>query len=282
MKFTPSLRQILASFGLLSAALCSSSALAYTDYNLTNGGVRVHLPASSSASCDVVVLAVGTAMSTSSYDSLSGAISSYGYATVIIDHNVGGLTKTDAADYAALVAEVKAALPQWAAAKCAAINHYVLGGHSAGGQAAHYAVAADPTLADALFSIDPYNISGAANINLPYMVWGFNVTTCFVTKADAAQAAYQKSTGKRAFYRVEAAYSWGPCGYSPKYFHCSFCDGHCPACTNCQLTPASFFVDVAASVNAFIQSAFYTPWSKAALNINTTTPLTLFVDSDSL
>lgn len=282
MKFIPSLRQILASFGLLSAALCSSSALAYTDYNLTNGGVRVHLPASSNTSCDVVVLAVGTAMSTSSYDSLSEAITSYGYATVIIDHNVGGLTKTDATSYAALVSEVKTNMPTWAAGKCSAINHYVLGGHSAGGQAAHFAVAANADLADALFSIDPYNISNAPTINLPYMVWGFNVTTCFVTKADAAQAAYQKSTGKRAFYRVEATYSWGPCGYSPKYFHCSFCDGHCPACTNCQLTPASFFVDVAASVNAFIQSAFYTSWSKAALNISTTTPLTLFVDSDSL
>lgn len=282
MKFTQSLRQFLASLSLLSAALCSGTVLAYTDYSMSNGGVRVHLPTTSSASCDVVVLAVGTAMSTSSYDTLSGAITSYGYATVIIDHNVGGLTKTDATAYAALVAEVKANMPTWAAGKCGGINHYVLGGHSAGGQAAHYAVAADNSLADALFSIDPYNISSAANINLPYMVWGFNVTTCFVTKADAAQAAYQKSTGKRAFYRVEATYSWGPCGYSPKYFHCSFCDGHCPACTNCQLTPASFFVDVAASVNAFIQSAFYTNWSKAALNISTTTPLTLFVDSDNL
>lgn len=207
MKFTQYLRQFLASLSLLSAALCSGTVLAYTDYSMSNGGVRVHLPTTSSASCDVVVLAVGTAMSTSSYDSLSGAITSYGYATVIIDHNVGGLTKTDATAYAALVAEVKANMPTWAAGKCGAINHYVLGGHSAGGQAAHYAVAADNNLADALFSIDPYNISSAANINLPYMVWGFNVTTCFVTKADAAQAAYQKSTGKRAFYRVEAAYS---------------------------------------------------------------------------
>ncbi|WP_337879814.1 hypothetical protein [Rheinheimera sp.] len=282
MKFVPSLRQFLASLGLLSAALYCSTASAYSDYSLANGDVRVHLPASGSASCDVIILAVGTAMSTSSYDALSSAITDYGYPTVIIDHNVGGLTKTDATTYAALVTQVKTHMPDWAASKCSAIGHYIVGGHSAGGQAAHYAMAADPTLADALFSVDPYNISGAPAINHPYMVWGFTVTTCFVTKEDAAEAAYNKSTGKRAFYRVNATYSWGPCGYSPKYFHCSFCDGHCPACTNCQLTPPSFFVDVATSVNAFVQSAFYGTWSKTALNISTATPLTLYVDSDSL
>ncbi len=282
MRFTTSLRQVLAPLTLLATLCFGSSAFAYTDYSLTNGDVRVHLPSGSNSSCDVIVLGVGTAMSISSYDTLSDAINSYGYATVIMDQNVGGLTKTDADDYAALVSEVKANLPTWAADSCDAIAHYVLGGHSAGGMAAHNAVAADTTLADAMFSIDPYDISDSANISLPYMVWGFNFTTCFVTKEDAAQAAYEHSSGNRAFYRVEATYSWGPCGYSPKYFHCSFCDGHCPACTNCQLTPDSFFDDVAASVDAFVQSVFYGTWSKAALNISTTTPLTLFVDTDTL
>ena len=155
-----------------------------------------------------------------------------------------------------------------------------MGGHSAGGQAAQNAIANNAGLADAVFSIDPFDASVAANINVPAMYWGFDVTTCFVDKNKAAKEAYYRSNTLRAFYKVDSVYSWGPCGYSPKYFHCSFCDSHCPACTNCKLTPDYFFDDVGASVNKFITAVFYGTWSKSALSISSTTPLTLYTDSD--
>ncbi|MBN2108861.1 MAG: hypothetical protein JW832_15660, partial [Deltaproteobacteria bacterium] len=137
------------------------------------------------------------------------------------------------------------------------------------------------SLADAMFSIDPYNIEGASRINLPGLYWGFDITTCFVEKTDAAMAAYYYCDGPRAFYRVNKTYSWGPCGYSPKYYHCSFADGSCPACTNCMYTPSAFYTDVAKSVNKFTNAAFYGIWSKANVTVSTTTPTTLFVDADA-
>lgn len=262
---------------LLGAGQASAISL---DKTLSTGKIRIHYSTTTPASCDVILLGVGTAMSASSYDTLSGELNKYGYVTVILDHAPGSLTKTSASQYAALANEVKANLTGWLGGTCTGVAHWLMGGHSAGGQAAQAAIADSLTQTDAIFSIDPYNANNAGTVNVPALYWGFDVTTCFVTKDDAAKAAYQRSQSQRAFYRVAAKYSWGPCGYSPKYFHCSFCDGHCPACTNCMQTPAHFFVDVAASVNKFITAAFYGNWSKSALKITATTPVTLFVDTD--
>ncbi|WP_369602723.1 hypothetical protein AAIA72_07180 [Hahella sp. SMD15-11] len=131
-----------------------------------------------------------------------------------------------------------------------------------------------------MFNLDPFDMTKVAEVSVPTLNWGFDVTTCFVDKDKAAKLAYYKSNGQRAFVRVAKQYSWGPCGYSPKYFHCSFCDGHCPACTNCQNTPDSFFEDVARSVNRFVTAAFYGTWSRAALTFSSSTPVKLFVDAD--
>lgn len=274
---------------LRAASLCVLGALtavtqvqaASFDKTLDSGKVRVHYGTSTPASCDVIMLGVGTAMSADSYDKLSGELGKYGYVTVILDHAPGNLVKTDGNKYAALANDVKANLSSWFSGnQCSSVAHWLMGGHSAGGQAAQQAVADGLVQTDAMFSIDPYNANNAGRVNVPAMYWGFDVTTCFVTKDDAAKAAYKRSDNLRAFYRVAKKYSWGPCGYSPKYFQCSFCDGHCPACTNCMQTPDHFFVDVAASVNKFVNAVFYGSWSKSALQISATTPLTLFVDSD--
>lgn len=254
---------------------------AYIDKALTSGQVRIHYSISTPSSCDAILLAVGTSMSTSNYDKLSEQLIQHGYVAVIMDHAPGNMTKTDPAKYATLANEIKSNLSSWlGGSMCSSVAHWVMGGHSAGGQAAQNAIADSLTNADAIFSIDPYNANNAGYINVPAMYWGFDVTTCFVDKNNAAKAAYLRSQNHRAFYRVAKKYSWGPCGYSPVYFHCSFCDEHCPACTNCVATPQHFFVDVAASVNKFINAAFYDAWSKSALTINETTPLKLFVDSE--
>ena len=271
----------LASVGLVMV-LCAAAQAAYMDKDLSTGDVRVHYPSAISGDCEAIVLGVGTAMTRGGYDNLSEALTDYGYVVVIMDHSPGNMIKTDAAEYRACALDVQANLVSWLSGTgCTGIAHWILGGHSAGGQAAQEAIAADPTLADAVFSIDPYDCSDTDMVSLPALYWGFNVTTCFVTKADAAEAAYYGSASQRVFQRVATVYTWTWCGYSPKYFHCSFCDNHCPACTNCSYTPDSFFDDVAASVHKFVNAAFYGTWSKANLTLsNPTTPVTLFVDSD--
>jgi len=243
--------------------------------------VRVHYPNPVPAAAEAFVLAVGTAMSRSNYDFLSAQLASKGYVVVIMDHQPGNLTKTDAGKYRDCMLLVKSQIGSWLGpVGLGTVAHWIAGGHSAGGQAAQHAVAATPGLADGIFSIDPYNLSGAPRVPGPALYWGFEATTCFVSANDAAKAGYYGTDGRRAFVRVSRRYSWGPCGYAPKYFHCSFCDGHCPGCTNCMTTPNHFFVDIANSVQRFVNAAFYGPWSKAALSGSMTTPTTLFVDSD--
>lgn len=270
---------LLTALGMV-VMLMSTAAATQIDKTVSTGKVRIHYQ-NTPTSCDAILLGVGTAMSASSYDKLSADLTSHGYVTVILDHNPGNLVKTDGSKFAALTNEVKQNLLNWVSgSNCNAISHWVVGGHSAGGQAAQEAVSNDPQIADAIFSIDPYNANNAGNVSLPALYWGFDVTTCFVDKNDAAKAAYYKSQNLRAFVKVKKKYSWGPCGYSPKYFHCSFCDGHCPACTNCKQTPDHFFTDVGKSVNKFIDAVFYGSWSKSQLSFSSTTPLTLYVDSD--
>jgi hypothetical protein len=268
---------------IASMVLLSGSAQAnYFDKNLGTGQVRVFYKSPSPATCEAFILAVGTAMSRDSYDNLANQLIAYGYVVIIMDHQPGSMTKTDATAFRNCTIEVQNNILGWLSGTgCTGIAHWILGGHSAGGQAAQNAVGGDLSLADAMFSIDPYNIEGASRINLPGLYWGFDVTTCFVEKTDAAMAAYYYCDGPRAFYRVNKTYSWGACGYSPKFYHCSFADGSCPACTNCMYTPSYFYTDVAKSVNKFINAAFYGTWSKATVTVSTTTPTTLFVDSDA-
>ncbi len=265
------------------ALVAPAAFAAHTDQDPGSScSVRVHYPASIPSAAEVFIIGVGTSMSRDSYDFLAAQMTSKGYVVVAMDHNPGNMVKTDAAKYQSCANQVKANIATWLAPHgWSSAAHWILGGHSAGGQAAQNAISATPSLADAIFSIDPYNLSGAGAVTGPALYWGFTTTTCFVNVNDAAKAGYYGTSGQRAFVRVKKKYSFGPCGYSPKYFHCSFCDGHCPACTNCMSTPSHFFVDVANSVQKFVNAAFYGTWSKASLTVSMTTPTELFVDGDT-
>lgn len=279
MVFLKSIKIILIGFFLTGFAnqLFAQS----LDKSLPEGNIRIHIPNQQESTCSAILLGVGTAMSVNGYDKLSNAINQHGHLVVILDHAPGKLVKTDPDRYAALATRVKDDLLSWIDdSTCNAVDHWIMGGHSAGGQAAQNAVANNSGLADGIFSIDPYNGKNTERVSVPAMYWGFNKTTCFVTANDAAKETYQRSDDRRAFYRVNTTYSWGPCGYSPKYFHCSFCDGHCPACTNCKTTPDHFFIDVANSVDRFIEHGFSSSWNKANMTFNSTTPYDLFIDHE--
>jgi len=275
-----SIRGALCLFCLLFVTTMNAYA-GYVDKNLSSGKVRVHIPDNLPNQCDVVLLGVGTAMKSESYDKLSAQINKFGYVVGILDHAPGDTFKTDAGKFARLAKAVKYKMRSWLAdTNGSSVAHWIMGGHSAGGQAAPNAVAEDVNLADAIFSIDPYNMNDTQDVYVPALYWGFAETTCFVEVNDAAKKGYYKTHAQRAFVKVAKKYSWGPCGYSPEFHHCSFCDDHCPVCTNCKHTPDFFFKDVAKSVNKFIKAAFYGNWSKNALSFRSKTPLTLYVDAD--
>ncbi len=255
----------------------------YTDHTLTTGNVRLFYSPSTPATCNVILFGVGTNMGTNQYDKMSNELISYGYVVGIMDHNPGNMVKTDATKFAALVEDIKLEMVDWlAATACSAIDHWIVGGHSASGQAAQEALSADPALADAIYSMDPYDATAVGNVSLPALYWGFNVTTCQVTMSDAAEAAYLRSDGQRVFHRVAKKSKWGLCFVNYEYYHCSIADQGCTIfCSNCKSTPTHFYVDVANSVHKFIEAAFYGTWTKENLAVdNPTTPITLFVDSD--
>ena len=68
-------------------------------------------------------------------------------------------------------------------------------------------------MANGIFSVDPFtkgDLGGVAN--LPGLSWGFDVTTCFVTKKQAAAAYYSLTdTEKRIFApAVQGAFACRP------------------------------------------------------------------------
>jgi len=268
---------------LLGLTLSISRADAAFDRSLSQGEARVTTPTSMPSQCTAVLLAVGTAMSNSDYDTLATKIAAYGYVVVVLDHQPGNLTKTDATKLRNLALAVKSSLPSWVAPGCGGgFNRYLLGGHSAGGQAAHNAMITDSSLAHAMFSIDPYDISGLGSITKPGLYWGFNATTCFVDVNGAGKASYNRTpSATRVFHRVNTSQGWEWCGYVPHYSHCSFANGGCPACSNCVSAPQSFYNDVAQSVNKFVNALASGNWAKSNLTlVGAQTPVTTFAGSD--
>ncbi|WP_369602724.1 hypothetical protein AAIA72_07185 [Hahella sp. SMD15-11] len=116
---------------LVVLCLATNTALAaYLDKSLNEGKVRIHYVAQTPATCDAILLGVGTAMQTSSYDKLSTQLAGYGYLVVIMDHAPGEMVKTDANKYTALALAVKNQLISWLGSRtaCRAVGHWVLGG----------------------------------------------------------------------------------------------------------------------------------------------------------
>lgn len=199
----------------------------------------------------------------------------------IVDPEKGSMTKLDVDKLRTAYAFAKENLIGWSGRACTSVNKWVIGGHSAGGGTAHKIFADDASMADAIFSVDPFTRGDmGGDVPLPGLYWGFDVTTCFVAKDAGAKGYYELTQrDRRVFMRAERKMQLGKCGYAPRYYHCSIVDGACTACTNCADTPEYFFEDVANSVDAFAKALSGT-WSRNNVAIQTTTPIDIFVDAE--
>jgi len=242
----------------------------------------VHVPETAQDSCEAVLFSVGTAVSVGGYDSMAAALVKRGFAVAIVDPEKNWPTKLNVDKLRDAYAHAKENLVAWSNGACGSISKWLIGGHSAGGGTAHKVLAVDPSMADGIFSVDPFtkgDLGGA--LNLPGLYWGFDVSTCFVTKEQAASAYYGLSEkSKRIFVRVQKEYITTKCGYSPKYYHCSIVDGGCTACTNCMDTPEYFFEDVADTVLKFSKAFAIRSWTRDTLSLKSATPADYFVAED--
>jgi hypothetical protein len=196
---------------------------------------------SSSPGCDtVLLLGVGTAMGVGDYDMLSHNVvtatnrirsSSSSILMIVMDHNPLWLVKTDAQKYANLASTIVrdiATLVPICSNKSR--NGFVIGGHSASGQAAMDALGRNLFLnfkPIGLFGLDPFDattVATVSDIDIPVMYWGFTKTTCDVNVAKAAEYAYNHTSNpKRVLYQVDNANRDG----GTIVTHCIFTDHGC-------------------------------------------------------
>jgi hypothetical protein len=175
-------------------------------------------PLSSHHSCShVVVTGVGTSMSVDQYDKIAAQIvTGTSIVFVVSNHNVNGLAKTSAEQYARLLNNIHDHLNEILVPVCQsqidAKKHIVIGGHSSSGQAAFEA--AQSTLLNfqplAFFGLDPFQISPSTiathkPLYLPALYWGLTETTCFVNVEAAALGAYSLTSphvGGKVLYSI--------------------------------------------------------------------------------
>lgn len=214
-----------------------------------------------SSPCETVVLmSIGTAMSTESYELLSSElVTNTSTVFITMDPNPFHLVKLNTIKYirlaTAIINDITTLVPICTKPP---IHGYIVGGHSAGGQAAMQALPAllesriiiPNTIIVAFLGLDPFNAKSAhVNISIPAMYWGFTKTTCLVTAQYAAQYAYQHSTSKkRVFYQVANTHT------TDIITHCIFTDHGCNLCPSNENNDAEKWVRIAIgkSVNQFI------------------------------
>merc|ERR1719203_739480 len=212
--------------------------------------------------------AVGTATSVDKYGNFSKSLVDKGYVVAIVDPQRGSPTKLDVEKSKTAFELAKLSLGDWIST-CGRFDKWIMGGHSAGGGTAHAVISANPSMADAIFSFDPFDIGmngGNAVVNKPAIYWGFEFTSCFVTKEKSAQMAYDLTDNeRRVFVRVRKVGS----NWSPTFFHCSLVDGGCLGCSRSYPTPPEFFVDLSNTVDQFIRDAFARTWAPQVINLKT-------------
>jgi hypothetical protein len=144
----------------------------------------------------------------------------------------------------------------------------LVGGHSASGAAAFYALGHQLYDFDVagLVSLDPFPIrsdpapaarSSTTVPSIPTLAWGLSATTCRVTVAEAAVAAYEHAQpNRRVLYQVQNSIPGESSSSSCILSHCLFTDGGCPFCGNaCNATAnRDAIADVGLSVRLFVEA----------------------------
>jgi hypothetical protein len=233
--------------------------------------VRIHhsLNNSTAAVCrkNIVLLGVGTAMSTGQYDRLSHAMVRASSNTSTTDENSLVVVVLDPTPYDPVKLSQRAyanAVHQLITMKelerlmtdddvqfCDDLT-LIVGGHSAGGATALNAITNDMfTVPMAGFiGLDPYFVPTTprnGKLPVPSLLWGFVQTTCRVNVDHAAQAAYDLSTdGLRVMYRLESSST------TQQYSHCCFTDSGCLWVCPCQIDNRNLLHDIGLAVHQFI------------------------------
>merc|ERR1740121_489547 len=243
----------------------------------------VYWPAGNRESCDAILFAVGTTISVEKYPDMAATLVEKGFVVVVVDPEKGSMTKLNAEKSKAAFDFAKANLMSWVPS-CGRVSKWIVGGHSAGGGTAHAVVAANPSIADAMFQVDPFDLAmngKSATVTKPVLVWGFDYTTCFVSKENAALMAYENTDNERkVFVRVQRQNVWSSCGYGPKFLHCSV-GGGCAVCGSCADTPPEFFKDMASTVDQFLVDAFARSWAPKVGDLKMDVPLDVFHTSNA-
>jgi len=223
MKLTRAGMCILAGVGLLESASALRKSAGAPNVQPTGSKLvdlpkqqfKVHVPESNQASCEAVLFSVGTSVKVDGYDSLAAALVKRGFAVVIVDPEKGWPTKNNVGKLRDAYTHAKENLVSWSGGACGSISKWLVGGHSAGGGTAHKVLAAEPSMASGMFSVDPFTRGDLGGVvNLPGLYWGFDVTSCFVNKEESAEAYYGLSAAdKRIFIRAKKEYVISRCGF---------------------------------------------------------------------
>jgi hypothetical protein len=164
-----------------------------------------------SLTCSHVVMeGVGTSMTVDQYDKIAAQIvTGTSFVFITTNHNVNGIVKTSATQYATLINAIYKQLEELVPV-CAGTKKFIVGGHSSSGQAAFEAVQNNLLQFEpfAFFALDPYQIIPSrdqAQLQLPALYWGLTSTTCFVNAKSAAMGAYQQSSPEhgRILYAID-------------------------------------------------------------------------------
>ena len=74
----------------------------------------------------------------------------------IVDPEKGFPFKLNVEKLRSAYAHAKENLVSWSDGACGSVSKWLLGGHSAGGGTTHKVLAADPSMANGIFSVDPF------------------------------------------------------------------------------------------------------------------------------
>ena len=237
-----------------------------------------------SACTNVVLLGVGTGMTTSDYNLISTEmVRDHEIVTIVTDHTPGFVLKKSYKKYIyfmnAIVANLHSLVPictndNTNNTTSATTRKIIVAGHSASGGTAWNCLFQLSFLPHGFLGLDPFQLDphGRTQVNIPTLNIGFSETTCLVTVDDAAKASYETSgTNHRVLYLINNTSSSknnpatntedttttnGTTTTAPGTTgHCSFTDRGCfgPVCPS-RVGDAWVRASVGLSIHVFVQS----------------------------